>query len=55
MRPKTETRNSSPIPVPTFVIARKGKVPTRQSSRTSRQPSHRPGIPHNDSDWIATP
>jgi hypothetical protein len=36
-----------------FVIAR--SAATRQSSRTIRQAPHRPGIPHNDPDWIATP
>ena len=38
---------------PPFVIVRRGKTPTRQSSGTIRQPPHRPGIPHNASDWIA--
>jgi len=36
-------------------LSLRGAQATWQSSGRVRQPPHRPGIPHNISDWIATP
>jgi ribosomal protein S18 acetylase RimI-like enzyme len=60
-RPSREAANAlyqrvgfpEPLHFP-FVIAKRDKVLKLQSSGSDRQPSHRPGIPHNALDWIAT-
>ena len=48
-----QPNHPTPLATPTVVIARSAS--TRQSSDRVRQPPHRPGIPHNVPDWIATP
>ena len=50
--PDMAIQRSHPTPLS---LSLRGAQATRQSSGTIGQLLHRPGIPHNISDWIATP